>query len=44
MVNEVVDMVKQRNDECLLFKVDFEKTYDFVAGGFFDLHDAPYGF
>lgn len=31
MVNEIVDLAKRRKDECLLFKVDFEKAYDSIA-------------
>lgn len=34
MINEVVDLAKRRKDECLLFKVDFEKAYDSVSWSF----------
>ena len=34
VVNEVVDLEKKLNRECLIRKVDFEKTYDSVDWGF----------
>jgi len=35
VVNELVDYAKRAKRECLIFKVDFEKTYDSVDWGFF---------
>lgn len=29
-ISEVVDLARKRGDECLILKVDFEKTYDSV--------------
>lgn len=31
VINEVVDFAKMKKNECLLFKVKFEKEYDCVA-------------
>lgn len=31
VVNEIVDFSKRTKDECLLFKVDFEKAYDSIS-------------
>lgn len=31
VVNEVVDFVKKCHKDCLIFKVDIEKTYDSVS-------------
>lgn len=31
VVNEVVELVKKSHSNCLIFKVDFEKTYDLVS-------------
>jgi len=36
IVNEVVDLAKRANQECLIIKVDFEKTYDSVNWGFLE--------
>lgn len=30
VINDVVDFAKRKKNECLLFKVDFEKAYDCV--------------
>ena len=30
-VNEVVDLAKKSKQDCLIFKVDFEKAYDLVS-------------
>jgi len=38
MVNEVVDLAKKSKKECLIFKVDFEKSYDSVSSTFFFLN------
>jgi len=35
-VNEVVDLAKRSNRECLILKVDFEKAYDSVNWGFLE--------
>lgn len=38
IVNELVDLAKRKKDECMLFKVDFEKAYDTVSWSFlFDM-------
>lgn len=34
VVNEVVDLAKRSKEECLLFKVDFEKTYYSISLNF----------
>jgi len=36
VVNEVVDLTKKSNRECLILKVDFEKAYDSVDWGFLE--------
>jgi hypothetical protein len=36
VVNEVVELAKKSNKDCLIFKVDFEKAYDSVYWGFLD--------
>lgn len=28
VINEVMDFSKRKDNDCLLFKVDFEKVYD----------------
>ena len=43
IINEVMDLAKKRNLECLVFKVDFEKFYDSVDG-FFGVYDEEDGF
>lgn len=30
VLNEVIEDVKKMKEECMLFKIDFEKTYDSV--------------
>ena len=37
IANEVVDEAKKNNKELMLFKVDFEKTYDSVDWGYLDV-------
>jgi hypothetical protein len=34
--NEVVDEARKLKKDLLLFKVDFEKAYDYVDWGYFD--------
>lgn len=34
VVNEVIDLTKKIMNSCLIFKVDFEKTYDSVSWEF----------
>lgn len=34
IANEMVDKAKRKRKECLLFRVDFEKAYDFVCWKF----------
>lgn len=36
VLNEVVDLVKKNRKQCMIFKVDFEKAYDFVRWSFLD--------
>lgn len=36
VVSEVVDLAKKKKEECLIFKVDFEKAYDSVSWGFLE--------
>lgn len=44
IVNELVDLAKRNKEECMLFKVDFEKAYDTVSWSFlFDML-AKFGF
>lgn len=31
IVNEVVDFARKRAKSCIIFKVDFEKAYNFVS-------------
>lgn len=44
VVNEVVDLAKRRRDECLLFKVDFEKSYDSISWSFLEYMMGRMGF
>jgi hypothetical protein len=44
IVNEVVDDAKKRKKELLMFKVDFEKTYDSVEWGYLDSVMIKMGF
>lgn len=30
IVNEIVDLAKRRKEECMLFKVDFQKACDLL--------------
>lgn len=34
VIKHIIDLVKKRKDECLLFKVDFKKAYNFVSWDF----------
>ncbi|PNY12727.1 ribonuclease H [Trifolium pratense] len=43
-INEVVDWVKKKKKECLIFKVDFEKAYDSVSWSFLDYMLRGFGF
>jgi hypothetical protein len=36
VINELVDLAKRKNKQCLIFKVDFEKAYDSVDWGFLE--------
>jgi hypothetical protein len=42
--NEVVELVKHTKKECVIFKVDFEKTYDSVSWTFLDYMNGRMGF
>ncbi|XP_045820252.1 uncharacterized protein LOC123913525 [Trifolium pratense] len=33
VLNEIIDLAKRRKDDCILFKVDFERAYDSVNWG-----------
>ncbi|GAU32416.1 hypothetical protein TSUD_221050 [Trifolium subterraneum] len=44
VLNEIVDLAKRRKDECLLFKVDFERAYDTVNWGFLERMMIKMGF
>jgi hypothetical protein len=35
-VNEVVDLAKKAEQDCLICKVDFERSYDSVSWGFLE--------
>lgn len=35
VVDEAIDEVKRRKKKCLIFKVDFENTYDLISYGVF---------
>lgn len=34
LANEIVNEAKRKKKECLIFKVNFEKAYDFVSWEF----------
>lgn len=38
VVNEIVDLARKSRSECLIFKVDFKKAYDYVNWWFFGLY------
>jgi hypothetical protein len=44
VVNELVDLAKRKNKQCLIFKVDFEKAYDSVDWGFLEYMLRRFGF
>jgi hypothetical protein len=44
VINELVDLAKQRDDNCLLFKVDFERAYDTVSWKFLEYMMERMGF
>jgi hypothetical protein len=44
VLNEIIDLAKRRKDECLLFKVDFERAYDSVNWGFLEKMMIKMGF
>ncbi|MCI35870.1 RNA-directed DNA polymerase (Reverse transcriptase), partial [Trifolium medium] len=43
-VNEVVDLAKRAKQDCLIFKVDFEKAYDSVNWKFLQYMLRSFGF
>jgi hypothetical protein len=44
VLNELIDLAKRRKDECLLFKVDFERAYDTVSLSFLECMMTKMGF
>jgi hypothetical protein len=44
VLNEIIDLAKRRKDECLLFKVDFERAYDTVNWRFLEHMMVKMGF
>ncbi|WJX49459.1 hypothetical protein P8452_35893 [Trifolium repens] len=44
VVNELVDLAKRQRQECIIFKVDFEKAYDSVDWGFLEYMLRRFGF
>jgi hypothetical protein len=44
VVNELVDLAKRQNKQCLIFKVDFEKAYDSVYWGYVEYMLRRFGF
>jgi hypothetical protein len=44
VVNELIDLAKRRKDNCLFFKVDFERAYDTVNWQFLDYMMGRMGF
>ncbi|MCI32546.1 RNA-directed DNA polymerase (Reverse transcriptase), partial [Trifolium medium] len=43
-VNEIIDLAKKSGQECLIFKVDFEKAYDSVSWSFLEYMMRRFGF
>ena len=43
-VNEIIDVTRKTEKECLIFKVDFEKAYDSVSWSFLDYMMRRLGF
>lgn len=43
-INEVVDLAKRSKRHCLIFKVDFEKSYDAVSWNFQNYMLIRFGF
>lgn len=44
VLKEVLDYVKVSKQECLIFKVDFEKAHDSISWSFFDYMMWRFGF
>jgi hypothetical protein len=44
VLNEIIDLAKRRKNDCLLFKVDFERAYDSVNWGFLEKMMLKMGF
>lgn len=36
VINKVIDLAKRQKEECMLFKVNFEKAYDSVSWGYLE--------
>ncbi|MCH88112.1 LINE-1 reverse transcriptase like [Trifolium medium] len=43
-VNEVIDLARKSKRACFIFKVDFEKAYDYVSWSFLDYMMMRFGF
>jgi hypothetical protein len=43
-VNEIIDLARKEKRSCLIFKVDFEKTYDSVSWSYLDYMLVRFGF
>jgi hypothetical protein len=43
-VNEIIDFARKEKKSCLIFKVDFEKTYDSVSWSYLDYMLVRFGF
>ncbi|GAU33427.1 hypothetical protein TSUD_380630 [Trifolium subterraneum] len=44
VLNEIIDLAKRRKDNCLLFKVDFERAYDTVNWNYLERMMTKMGF
>jgi hypothetical protein len=44
VLNELLDLAKRRKDECLLFKVNFERAYNTVSWQFLECMMVKMGF
>lgn len=45
LINEVMYFARRRKKDCMLFKVDFEKAYDYVSWNYlrYILHRTGFG-
>ncbi|PNX98293.1 cysteine-rich receptor-like protein kinase [Trifolium pratense] len=44
VLNELIDLAKRRKDECMIFKVDFERAYDTVSWNYLQRMMKTMGF